>query len=503
MTGRAKESIIVNGVKYFPHELESALESAGIEGLTPSYTVVFPHRPKGGQTEVFCVVYLPTYDPHNTVARVAANDAISRVCVMQSAVKPYQVIPLEAHLLLKSSLGKISRTKIRTAFESGAYSAYRKVNEEILTEYRMGQREAPSNSVEARILALYAELFDLSEDEIGVNTSLFEMGVSSIEIIKLKTKIQLELKLDVEIPVITMMTNPTIRGLAAALKKLQEPKKYSPVVTLQASGAKIPLWLIHPGVGEVLVFLNLAKHIVDRPIYALRARGFDEGETYFNDIPEVVSTYHNAIKEVQPSGPYAIAGYSYGSMLAFEVTKVLESKSNQVQFLGVFNLPPHIKFRMRQLDWVEVILNLSYFLDLISEAYAHEISPEMHALSSHDEVLDFIISKAPPARMTEMALDKQKLENWADLAYRMQAIAQDYDPAGTVSGMDVFYAVPLAAVARDKRQWREEHLSKWSDFVATPPRFHEVEGAHYTMISPTHVFTFQKTLRAALQARGL
>ena len=502
LTGRAKESIIVNGVKYFPHELESALENASIEGLTPSYTVVFPHRPKGWQTEVLCVVYLPTYDSNNILARVSANDAISRACVMQSGVKPYQIIPLEAHLLLKSSLGKLSRPKIRAAFESGTYSTYQKTNNEILTEYRTAQREAPSNSVEAKILTFYAELFNLPEDEIGVNTTLFEMGVSSIEIIKLKTRIQVEMELDIEIPVITMMTNPTIRGMAAALKRLQEPKQYFPVVTLQASGTKTPLWLVHPGVGEVLVFLNLAKYIVDRPVYALRARGFDEGESYFNDISEVVTTYHKAMKEVQPSGPYAIAGYSYGSMLAFEITKVLESNSDQVQFLGAFNLPPHIKFRMRQLDWVEVILNLSYFLDLIGEDYAHEISPEMHKLS-HEEVLDFIISKALPARMTEMALDRQILSNWADLAYRMQAIAQDYDPSGMVTRMDVFYAIPLAAVAQNKRQWREQHLSKWSNFVATPPKFHEVEGAHYTMISPTHVFTFQKTLRAALHARGL
>ena len=503
LTGRAKDSIIVNGVKYFPHELESALENASIEGLTPSFTAVFPHRPKGWQTEVFCVVYLPTYEPNNTLARVTANDAISRVCVMQSGVKPYQILPLEAHLLLKSSLGKLSRTKIRTAFESGIYSTYQKANDEILTEYRTTQREAPSNSVEARILTFYAELFNLPEDEIGVNTSLFEMGVSSIEIIKLKTKIQVEMELNVEIPVITMMTNPTIRGLAAALKKLQEPKTYSPVVTLQASGTKTPLWLVHPGVGEVLVFLNLAKYIVDRPVYALRARGFDDGETYFNDIPEVVSTYYNAIKAVQPSGPYAIAGYSYGSMLAFEITKVLERGNDKVPFLGAFNLPPHIKFRMRQLDWVEVILNLSYFLDLITEDHAHAISPEMHQLTSHDAVLNSILSKAPPTRLDELALDKEKLTNWADLAYRMQAIAQDYDPSGTVTYMDVFYAVPLAAVARNKTQWREEHLSKWSDFVATAPKFHEVEGAHYTMLGPAHVFTFQKTLRAALHARGL
>ena len=456
---------------------------------------------------------------------------------MQCGVKPYQIIPLEPHLLQKSTLGKLSRVKIRTAFENGTYATYQKQNDDILAHFRHVQRKAPSSEREKVILALFAELFGLPDREIGVNTSLFEMGVSSIEIIQLKTRIQLALNLADEIPVITMMTNPTIGGLATALGKLQGPRVYSPVVTLQAGGTKTPLWLVHPGVGEVLVFLNLAKYIVDRPVYALRARGFDEGEAFFDSITEVVTTYHNAIKAVQPTGPYAIAGYSYGSMIAFEATKILEQNGDSVQFLGVFNLPPHIKFRMRQLDWVECVLNLSYFLDLISETYAHEISPHMHALPSNDAVLEFIISKAPPTRMAELALDKQKLSTWADLAYRMQAIAQDYDPEGIVQRMDVFYAVPLAAVAKSKQQWLgkcshhlamdtecfwykaernnpicayansdsliDEHLSKWSNFVNEEVRFREVDGAHYTMISPAHVFSFQKTLRAALQERGL
>ena len=238
-------------------------------------------------------------------------------------------------------------------------------------------------------------------------------------------------------------------------------------MTLQAEGTKTPLWLVHPGVGENLVFLNLAKYIIDRPVYALRARGFDDGEALFDSISEVVTTYHNAIKAVQPSGPYAIAGYSYGAMIAFETTKILEQNGDNVQFLGSFNLPPHIKFRMRQLDCVEVVLNLSYFLDLISETYAHGISSHMHTLPSNDAVLDFIISKSSPVRMAEMALDKQKLTTWADWSYRMQAIAQDYDPAGMVQRMDVFSAVPLAAVAKSKQQW----LGKFSHLLHIDTEF--------------------------------
>jgi thioesterase domain-containing protein len=303
------------------------------------------------------------------------------------------------------------------------------------------------------------------------------MGVSSIEIIRLKTKIQTALDLKVEIPIITVMTNPTIAALSVAILSLQRPKAYNPVVTLQSGGSKTPLFLVHPGVGEVLVFLNLAKYIVDRPIYALRARGFDAGEKPFDNIPEIISTYHAAIK-------------------------------------GVFNLPPHIKFRMRQLDWISVLLHLSYFLDLMTEEHAHAISPAMHAFSN-DEVLDKIIAQSPQDRLEEMALDKEKLRAWTDISHGLHVIAHDYDPSGTVNTMDVFYAIPLAAVAENKLDWMDNHLIKWKEFVrgegevwsqqkkGDGVRFHEVEGAHYTMLGPENVHSFQKKLRAVLKERDL
>jgi acyl-CoA synthetase (AMP-forming)/AMP-acid ligase II len=47
MSGRTKEIININGVKYLPHEVELALEQAQIRGMTSSYTSIFSHRPKG------------------------------------------------------------------------------------------------------------------------------------------------------------------------------------------------------------------------------------------------------------------------------------------------------------------------------------------------------------------------------------------------------------------------------------------------------------------------
>ena len=249
------------------------------------------------------------------------------------------------------------------------------------------------------------------------------------------------------------------------------------------------------------MFLNLAKFIRDRPIHTLRTRGFNPGETYFQDITEIVTVYHAVIKKKQPTGPYALAGYSYGSMIAFEIAKVLEHEGNGVCFLGCFNLPPHIKFRMRQLDWTECLLHLAYFLDVISEQYSRDISTELHQCSKQDAVAH-IVEVASPTRMAELSLSPEKLANWADLAFGLQNMARDYDPSGQVEVIDVFYCEPLAIVAQDKDAWRINHLDKWSSFCKSEPRFHEVDSSHYTVISPNHVHTFQRKLRKALRAQG-
>ncbi len=109
---------------------------------------------------------------------------------------------------------------------------------------------------------------------------------------------------------------------------------------MQLSGEKTPLFCVHPGVGEVLVFVNLAQYFVgDRPFYALRARGLNEGEQPFTSFAEMVETYVAAIRKRQPHGPYAVAGYSFGGAVAFEIAKVLEAAGERVDFVGSFNLP--------------------------------------------------------------------------------------------------------------------------------------------------------------------
>ena len=504
LIGRSKEVININGVKHLPHELETAIDEASIVGATSSYTVCLSHRPKDSTTERIHLFYLPTYLPEDSKARVETLDAIVSAVMLQTRTRPY-VLPLDGQALQKTTLGKISRAKIKTAFERGDYTMYQRINNESIKSYRERQslaRAAPSSEWERLLVRELCEVLDLDVEDMDIDNPIFSMGVTSVDLIRLKRNIEKQLSPAKDIPMITLLTNPTIRALAKSIESSDLPTEYNPVVKMQHQGVKTPLWLVHPGVGEVLVFINLAKHITDRPVYALRARGFSAGETSFESIQEAVMTYHAAIKETQPTGPYSIAGYSYGTMLAYETAKILEGNGNEVRFLGSFNLPPHIKDRMNQLVWSECLLHLSYFLDIVTETTASELSAPLHSLTKEQALVN-VVKIANPTRMAELSLTSEALYNWANLAFALQGIAKEYEPTGTVASMDVFYATPLAAVAQSKKEWVEGPLSKWRDFVREAPRYHEVDGAHYTMISPEHVQRFAKTLKSALQARGL
>ena len=502
MAGRAKDTIIVNGVKYSPTDIETAVEEAAIPGVTPSYTAIFAFRPKGSDTESYCVVYLPESQSVDGQTRTQISDTIAKTCINTCNVRPFEILPVEKSDLPKTSLGKISRAKVRTAYENGQFSKFQQANAQAIKEFRASQRKPATTDMEKAIVATFMDQFDCDPDSIGIQTSLFDLGIDSIALVKFNTRLQAALKIDEPIPLSVTLLNPSIEAMAVAIEALKTPQPYDPVVKLQLKGDKTPLWLVHPGVGEILVFLNLAKYFTDRPIYALRARGFNAGETVFQSLEEVIGLYSRRVKEVQPEGPYAIAGYSYGGMIAFETSKALQAQGEKIAFFGSFNLPPHIKFRMRQLDYVEVVVHIAYFLDLITEQHAVKVSPMLHEYEG-EQAIEYVMQVAPPGRLAELGLDHKKLRQWADVSHALHRLAVNYDPSGEVPGVDIFIAIPLARLQLTKAQWRDEKLAEWNDFTTSKARFHDVDGEHYTMMGEEHVHAFQRKLKAAMAARGI
>ncbi|MEY9994431.1 acyl-CoA synthetase (AMP-forming)/AMP-acid ligase II/thioesterase domain-containing protein [Streptomyces sp. V4I8] len=494
LVGRSKDSVIVNGVNYFSHEMESALEQ--LDGVARSYVAAFPTRPAHSDTEQLVVAFHPEVPDGDEAALHRVLTAVRSTVVAHWGFRPGLILPLDKDAFPKTSLGKIQRALMRRRLESGGYDAtVRSVTE--LVERVLGGHTEPEGATERVLAGIYAELFGMAPGSVSATANFFDLGGTSLDILRLRSKVAQRLDAP-GLQVIDLLTAPTVRTLAARLAERTRPgapKAYDPLVPMQPSGTKTPLFCVHPGVGEVLVFVNLAKYFTgDRPFYALRARGFNEGEKPFVTFEEMVDTYVTAIRARQPHGPYAIAGYSYGGAVAFEIAKVLESQGERVDFVGSFNLPPHIKYRMEELDFVETAANLAFFLALIDKKQSLELPARLRGLPRAEQLAHFL-EIAPERRLRELDLDLAKFGAWAELADRLTDLGRTYEPSGSVRSMTVFYATPLRGT---KEAWLADELRRWDEYTTTDNRYIEVPGEHYTLMGPRHVAEFQAVLRQEL-----
>ncbi|MFE5029975.1 alpha/beta fold hydrolase [Streptomyces sp. NPDC056656] len=491
LVGRSKDSVIVNGVNYFSHEIETLLEQ--LDGVARSYVAAFPTRAPGSDTEQLVVAFHPETEDGDELALYRVLSAVRSGVVMHWGFRPALILPLPKDAFPKTSLGKIQRALMRKKLEAGAYEQTTRSIADLVLR-RLGGYTAPEGETERILAQIYAEMFDTAPEQLSATANFFDLGGTSLDILRLRSMVARRLGAH-DLQIITVLMAPTVRELAARLgEEAAAVRPYDPIVPMQVVGDKTPLFCVHPGVGEVLVFVNLAKYFVgDRPFYALRARGFNPDEKPFESFEDMVATYVEAIRAKQPHGPYAVAGYSYGGAVAFEIAKVLESQGERVDFVGSFNLPPHIKYRMNELDFVETAANLAFFLALIDKKQSLDLPGQLRHLAREEQLAHFI-DIAPKARLAELDLTLEKFTAWATLADGLTGLGRTYAPSGSVRSMSVFYAIPLRGTKKD---WLKNELRRWDEHCPDV-RYLDVPGEHYTLMGPNHVAVFQSILRGEL-----
>ncbi|KAG5643505.1 putative secondary metabolism biosynthetic enzyme [Asterophora parasitica] len=523
LMGRDKDCVNINGVKHPSVDVENYLEDLKIDGLTKSYAYVCPMRLADADTETYGVFY-----QHEVVVEDALGPAeLQRIAATSRAIKnastvfcaqaPHIILPLPRKSFVKTALGKISRSALAAAYFKGDYKdieASLVIPDGVSDE----SAEGPISTVDKVLYENVASIFGVELSSLRRSQSLFDIGASSMHLMQLKQRLQEQLSI-ADIPTIEILQRPELGDLSGYIARLLEvasnsnelDREYSPLVCFNPSGSKPPLFLIHPGVGEVLVFINLARELADdRPVYALRARGFDVDQKPFTSFQEMVDSYTAAIEKSHPNGPYYVAGYSFGGAVAFEVGKQLERRGKKVPWVGVFNLPPHIQFRMKELVWLEVLVNLCMFLALVPpngfdslKALLHAEYPELADSdaepASSSEIIQRAFELVDQERLATLQLKLDDFRRWVGVAYKISYSGRNYEPQGHVPGalLSVFCAIPLPSMGT-REEFKRDRLSRWEEFAKDGFELVDVDGEHYTMISEEHVVSFADKLRGAL-----
>lgn len=93
-----------------------------------------------------------------------------------------------------------------------------------------------------------------------------------------------------------------------------------------------PLFLVHPIEGSTAAFKTLALKL-SMPCYGLQCTE----AAPLDSIQSLAAYYVKCIRQVQPDGPYRIAGYSFGACVAFEMCSQLQTQNLPVEYLFLFD----------------------------------------------------------------------------------------------------------------------------------------------------------------------
>src|SRR5690606_13741811 len=112
--------------------------------------------------------------------------------------------------------------------------------------------------------------------------------------------------------------------VAAALGGRRErAAAWPPLVTIQRGGPRPASSWVHGAIGDVSWLIDIAHQLgPDYPIYGLEPRGLAGGEPH-RSVPDMAACYLDAIRAVQPRGPYHLGGYSGGGIVVLEMTRQL------------------------------------------------------------------------------------------------------------------------------------------------------------------------------------
>ena len=300
--GRNDHQVKLRGFRIEPGEIEARL--AGCEGVREAVVLIRDD----GVGEPRLVAYY---------SGPAALPAQALRAQLQAALPAYMVPAAYVYLerMPLTSSGKLNRHVLPQP-TAGAYAQH--------------SYEAPRSGIETRLASIWQALLGI--ETIGRHDDFFALGGNSLQAVRL---IGLLAKADCRVTLTQLLQHPNIASLAAVAER-DGMRTRDQAVPVRTTGSQRPLFLVHEITGLDGYFTQLGAWIdADIPVYGLPAVGW--GEPQLRTIEGLAKRLKAAMRAVQPHGPYRLAGWSFGGVLAYEIAIQLIGEDEDVEFLGLLD----------------------------------------------------------------------------------------------------------------------------------------------------------------------
>ncbi len=195
--------------------------------------------------------------------------------------------------------------------------------------------EAPEGEVEETLARLWAELLGL--ERVGRRDHFFELGGHSLLAAALVERLR---RLGLAIELRLLYQSPTLEDLARRLRDRNDAWR-GRAVPARTSGTRPPVFFVPTGMGDYSYVFELARDLdLALPVHAVPWE-IAAGPGALT-LEELAARTVALIQAVQPRGPYRLAGYSSGGLLAYASAQHLLGLGEAVSFIGLIDvgLPP-------------------------------------------------------------------------------------------------------------------------------------------------------------------
>ncbi|WP_461087144.1 amino acid adenylation domain-containing protein [Streptomyces deserti] len=446
--GRADDQVKVRGFRIEPGEIETVLTEH--PGIARAAVVVREDRP--GDKRL--VAYVVPGSPDGPGPAELRDHLCARVPehMVPAAFVSLETLPLRGN-------GKLNRDLLPAPD---------------LTDHVSTRR--PRSPREEVLSELFAEVLGLPS--VGIDDDFFQLGGHSLLAARLISRVRDTLGL--RIGMRTLFEAPTVAGLAEHAGIGNGDSALEIELPLRTVGTRPPLFCIHPGGGLSWSYAGFLKHIPgDVPVYGIQARGLLHPDDMPATVEEMAADYAERIRAIQPAGPYHLLGWSFGGIVAFEMTAQLQRQGHEVALLTMLDCYPGVPnhYRLDDREMLAALLDPSR-PQAIPQEGSPEIAKAVEILQNDTGALASLQEAQLVALLTAMAHNRH--------------IVGAYEPK-RITGDVLFF------MATQGRTEGAPTPDVWKEFVDGEVMWHPIETTHTNMNHPAPLAEIGRHLSAALE----
>jgi thioesterase domain-containing protein/acyl carrier protein len=315
---------------------------------------------------------------------------------------------------------------------------------------------------------------------IGICDNFFDLGGNSLIAEHLIERI--EERFGERLPLAALFQAPAVERLAKILGRKQRSASLSALVPIQPYGSTPPFFCVHGTasyvhlkrhLGANYVCYGLAQHLTERPIRYLT-------------VEDIAAHYLDEVRSVQPKGPYALGGHSFGALVAFEMAQQLQNLGETVSLLALID-PAHVDrslsladSSLRSRSAQLAALNLQGKLNYILEKGRERIAYEMQRIScrAHHR-----LGLSLPSSLQRFYVEKI-------------VFGEIYPKAGNAY---VPRSYPGNVIIFHGAENSYDSARGWQALVSGELEIQRVSGDHLSILAEPHVRLWAEALKARLQ----